>query len=45
MLVHHEKQIIIPKGPQGGWLKVWESPYPKKHASWKQKATCANEIT
>jgi hypothetical protein len=45
MLVHHEKQIVIPKGPQGGWLKVWESPYPKKHESWKQKATGANEIT
>jgi len=45
MLVHHEKQILIPKGPQGGWLKVWESPYPIKHESWKQKATSANKIT
>jgi hypothetical protein len=45
MLIHHEKQIVIPKGPQGGWLMVWKSPYPKKHESWKQRATSANKIT
>jgi hypothetical protein len=38
MLVHHGKQIQIPKGPKGGWLKVGEFPYPKKHESWKQMA-------